>query len=321
MYHRDEFPAGEDNLGPNQSLLRGRDIGSDFSYQDGWSMYHGDTIPGFPVHPHRGFETVTIVRQGLVDHSDSLGLTARYGNGDTQWMTAGAGIQHCEMFPLVNTKRGNPLDLFQIWLNLPAAKKMCPPAFAMFWSENTPIKEVTNEKGQKVVVRVIAGAFGDLQGAAPPQDSWAADPENDVAILILTIPVGCSVTVPAARKAKANRAIYCISGSTVSVGVSEQVKKGFCCKLDATASLTLSAVDNDAEILLLQGVPIGEPVAQHGPFVMNTNEELSQAFSDFRRTRFGGWKWPRDDFAHPRETPRHCVYPDGRKEMPGSQPS
>ncbi len=98
-------------FGP-QALLAGREIGNDFVGLDGWSMYHGDVVPGFPVHPHRGFETVTIVRTGLVDHADSLGAAGRYGSGDVQWLTAGRGVQHSEMFPLFNPDRDNPLELF-----------------------------------------------------------------------------------------------------------------------------------------------------------------------------------------------------------------
>jgi redox-sensitive bicupin YhaK (pirin superfamily) len=320
VYHRDLFPEGQENLGPHPTLLRGRDIGSDFSYRDGWSMYHGDTVPGFPVHPHRGFETITVVRAGVVDHTDSLGLTARYSAGDTQWMTAGSGIQHCEMFPLLNRKSGNPLDLFQIWLNLPARNKMCPPAFAMHWSESSPVREsstTADSKQRKVLIRLVAGSLEGSQAAAPPPNSWATDPEHDVLIAVLTIPTGSSFTLPPARNSGATRAIYAISGEAVNVGqAGEQLKKGFCAKVDSTAVLLLAATGADAEVLVLQGVPIGEPVAHHGPFVMNTNEELSQAFADFRRTRFGGWKWPREDYTHSRETERHCVHPDGRKERP-----
>ena len=96
----------------------------DFAGADGWRMYHGSIVPGFPQHPHRGFETVTFVRQGFIDHSDSLGATARFGRGDVQWLTAGEGIVHCEMFPLLDREGPNPCELFQIWLNLPAADKM-----------------------------------------------------------------------------------------------------------------------------------------------------------------------------------------------------
>ena len=113
-------------------MLAGRNIGQDFAGKDGWSMYHGDTVPGFPSHPHRGFETVTIVRNGRIDHSDSLGATARFGGGDVQWLTAGKGIVHCEMFPLLHTDAPNPTELFQIWVNLPAKNKMAEPHFTMF---------------------------------------------------------------------------------------------------------------------------------------------------------------------------------------------
>lgn len=100
-------------MGPAASLA-GRSIGQDFAPNQPWRMYHGEHVPGFPAHPHRGFETVTIVTKGLVDHSDSLGAAGRFGFGDVQWMTAGKGVQHCEMFPLINQEQDNPLELFQI---------------------------------------------------------------------------------------------------------------------------------------------------------------------------------------------------------------
>src|SRR6188768_4302825 len=93
--------------------LDGRDLGQDFSALNGWNMYHGQIVPGFPQHPHRGFETVTYVRQGLIDHSDSLGAAARFGRGDVQWLTAGGGVVHSEMFPLLDREGDNPLELFQ----------------------------------------------------------------------------------------------------------------------------------------------------------------------------------------------------------------
>jgi redox-sensitive bicupin YhaK (pirin superfamily) len=132
----------------------GRNLGQDFTVKDGWRMYHGRVVPGFPSHPHRGFETVTVVRRGLVDHADSTGAAARYGGGDVQWLTAGSGIQHAEMFPLLARDRGNPLELFQIWLNLPAADKMAEPHFAMVWSRfraSSDAKEGTG--GSATVVR------------------------------------------------------------------------------------------------------------------------------------------------------------------------
>jgi hypothetical protein len=138
VHHVDAYPAGNESLGPADSLS-GRQFGADFSYLNGWSMYHGDVVPGFPQHPHRGFETVTVVRRGYVDHSDSLGATARYGEGDVQWLTTGAGIMHAEMFPLINPEGPNPLELFQIWLNLPPESKLVPAYFGMLWGEDIPL--------------------------------------------------------------------------------------------------------------------------------------------------------------------------------------
>src|SRR5687767_8549893 len=167
-------------MGPAASLA-GRELGQDFAGKDGWRMYHGDVVPGFPGHPHRGFETVTIVRRGLIDHSDSLGATARFGGGDVQWLTAGRGIVHAEMFPLVERTAANPLELFQIWLNLPAADKLCDPYFEMLWHEGIPTVTARDAHGRATRVTVVAGRLGDVQAPPPPPHSWAARPDADVA--------------------------------------------------------------------------------------------------------------------------------------------
>src|SRR5690349_21432198 len=137
VHHEDFYPAGNEQLGPNVSL-EGRELGQDFAGKDGFRMYHGEVVPGFPAHPHRGFETVTLVRRGFIDHSDSLGARARFGAGDVQWLTAGRGIVHSEMFPLLDPEQPNPVELFQIWLNLPRKNKLAQPHFSMLWSEHVP---------------------------------------------------------------------------------------------------------------------------------------------------------------------------------------
>ena len=122
VYHNDKYPKGN---GRNVHAPR---TGNGMDFNDGeYRMYHGKHIPGFPAHPHRGFETITATLQGFCDHCDSLGNAGRYGEGDCQFMTAGSGIQHSEMFPLVKSDQPNTLRLFQIWLNLPRADKMAPP--------------------------------------------------------------------------------------------------------------------------------------------------------------------------------------------------
>ena len=156
MYHNDAYPAGNNNLGPAASLT-GRNIGQDFEGKDGWRMYHGDVVPGFPQHPHRGFETVTIMRHGFVDHSDSLGATARFGPGDVQWLTAGKGIVHSEMFPLLRPDGPNPLELFQIWLNLPGADKFVQPHFGMLWDQTVPRITVHDSEERATQIVIVAG--------------------------------------------------------------------------------------------------------------------------------------------------------------------
>jgi quercetin 2,3-dioxygenase len=189
VHHEDKFPKGNDKLGPDASLA-GRHIGQDFIIKDGWRMYHGSTVPGFPEHPHRGFETVTVVREGIVDHADSLGAAGRYGNGDVQWMTAGKGVQHSEMFPLLNKNKDNPLELFQIWLNLPKKNKMVNAHFKMLWRESIHNYTHTDNNNKITTVEVIAGTLDGKKAPAPPPDSWAASPENEVAIWNIRIQAG-----------------------------------------------------------------------------------------------------------------------------------
>ncbi len=184
VHHKDAYPRGNGKMGPDASL-EGRRLGNDFTLKDGWRMYHGQEIPGFPQHPHRGFETVTIVLEGMVDHADSMGAAGRYGNGDVQWMTAGAGIQHCEMFPLIHEERDNPLELFQIWLNLPASDKFVEPYYKMLWKEDIPVHRVEDKDGRSTEITVVAGSIGDVAAPPPTPDSWAARTENEVAIWLI----------------------------------------------------------------------------------------------------------------------------------------
>src|SRR5688572_291768 len=197
-------------MGP-EAALADRQIGQDFSRKDGWSMYHGETVPGFPSHPHRGFETVTIVRKGLVDHSDSLGAAARFGGGDVQWLTAGGGIQHSEMFPLLNREGPNPAELFQIWLNLPRANKMVEAHFSMLWNDSIPRVVAKDESGRTTEITVIAGKLADAKVLPPPPKSWASSKDGDVAIWTIKMEPGASWTLPAALRGT-NRMLYFFEG-------------------------------------------------------------------------------------------------------------
>lgn len=313
VHHDDAYPQGNDALGPNASLA-GRSIGQDFAGKDGWRMYHGAVVPGFPQHPHRGFETVTIARRGYIDHSDSLGAAARFGQGDVQWLTAGKGIVHAEMFPLLRKDADNPVELFQIWVNLPAASKMVDPYFSMLWSGDVPNVNFTDAQGRKTTVTVVAGALGDVKPPAPPPNSWASEPDVDFAIWCIKLEAGATWTLPAANEEIA-RTLYFFDGKSLTVADATATSPtGFV--LAGEAAVELRAGETAVECLLLQAKPIGEPVAQHGPFVMNTREEIQQAFQDYQRTRFGGWPWPKDDPDHGRERGRFARHADGRVEEP-----
>lgn len=310
-HHDDAYPEGDGANAPSASL-DGRDIGQDFSGKDGWSMYHGSSVPGFPQHPHRGFETVTFVRRGLVDHSDSMGAASRFGRGDVQWMTAGKGVVHCEMFPLVHDDRPNPLQLFQIWVNLPAADKMVDPYFTMLWDAEIPRVDQVDDEGRTATATIIAGALGESRSLPAPPNSWAARAEADVAIWHLRFDAGASLELPPAAEGSL-RALYVFEGPQLSVG-GTVVGASTGAAVRSDEPVMLVAGDGQVEVMVLQGRPIGEPVAQYGPFVMNTQDEIMQAMRDYQATEFGGWPWPSPGPVHEPVTERFARHADGTVE-------
>jgi len=315
VYHQDTYPKGNALLGPDASL-NGRNLGQDFAGKDGWRMYHGRTVPGFPAHPHRGFETVTIMRSGYIDHADSLGAAARFGAGDVQWLTAGHGIVHSEMFPLLKLSAPNPLELFQIWLNLPKRSKMAQPYFTMLWSEDIPREVITDTTGAITEVTYIAGtpaARAIETSQQPPPDSWASDPAADLAIWTIRMSAGARWTVPAATSREPRRTLYLFKGDALVIA-GQPVPVQSAIEVDAGQAVEIVNGAVPSELLMLQGRPIGEPVAQQGPFVMNTEQELRQAYADYHRTHFGGWPWPDQAPVHGAERGRFARHADGRVE-------
>ncbi len=303
VYHLDHYPKGNEDMSPVASL-EGRNLGNDFVIKDGWRMYHGQSVPGFPSHPHRGFETVTIVNKGFCDHSDSLGAAGRFGQGDVQWMTAGRGVQHSEMFPLLNTDKDNPLELFQIWLNLPKANKFAEPHFKMLWSEEIPIVQSNG-----VRLKIIAGNYQGEHAPEPAPDSWAADKANDVAIWNVEMEPNSELQLPPSSS-DIQRTLYYYEGGEVHLNTTKlKVNQG--ADLNAEKSIRIKNGASTSYFLILQGKPINEPVAKYGPFVMNTEEEIHKAMQEYRLTQFGGWPWQYSDQVHSREKGRFAQYPDG----------
>lgn len=313
VHHDDAYPAGNEEMGPAASLA-GRNIGQDFEGKDGWRMYHGEVVPGFPQHPHRGFETVTVARRGYIDHSDSLGATARFGKGDVQWMTAGGGIVHSEMFPLLDRSGPNPAELFQIWLNLPPEDKLVEPHFTMLWSETIPVHKEHDAAGRETDITVIAGELAGLRPPAPPPHSWASRPDSHVAIWSIRMAERAAWRLPAAPRG-VNRTLYFFGGSSVELAGKRFSSHG-ALRLVPDVDVDLVAGDGLTELLLLQGRPIAKPVVQYGPFVMNSRPEIQQAVMDYQRTRFGGWPWPSDGPVHPRNAGRFARHADGKIEEP-----
>jgi len=313
VHHEDKFPKGNDEMGPENDYLKGRHLGDDFIIKDGFRMYHGKKVPGFPGHPHRGFETITVVRKGIVDHADSMGAAGRYGNGDVQWMTAGKGVQHSEMFPLIHKEKENTMELFQIWLNLPKKNKMVDPHFKMLWKEDIPNIKYTDANNKTTNIEVITGKIDTTKASSPPPDSWAADDKNEVAVWNIKMQAGATYVLPKASEG-INRTLYYYEGEGLKIS-DTTINKYSSVEVEANVNIELVAGNHETSILVLQGKPIGETVIQYGPFVMNTKEEINQAFEDYHKTQFGGWPWPKYDQVHDREKTRFAKHADGKEEV------
>ncbi len=228
---------------------------------------------GVGQHPHRGFETVTIVYQGEVEHRDSTGAGGLIGPGDVQWMTAAGGILHEEFHSQAFTERGGVLEMVQLWVNLPAKDKMAQPRYQTLVDAQIPAVALPDGAGQ---VRVIAGAFDGHQGPAQtftPVDVWDVRLTQGHAARFDT-PDGHTL------------AMVVLHG-TVLVNGKEVVREGQLVQFDRMGSGVEIEANSDATLLLLGGEPIDEPIVGHGPFVMNTEAEIVEAINDFNSGRFG----------------------------------
>ena len=230
-------------------------------------------------------------------------------------MTAGRGIVHCEMFPLVEQDKPNTVELFQLWLNLPKVDKMAEPHFSMFWSHTIPKITRRDTDGNEALITVVAGELDGQKAPTPPPQSWGARAESDLAVWTLQMDAHVEVTLPAAQ-AGSRRLLYFFAGESLSLD-GEIFEPPTAIEVQADLATTFKNGPKEGQILMLQGRPIDEPVAQHGPVVMNTRQELQQAFFDYHQTQFGGWPWQGPDPVHPREAGRFAKHADGRVEQMG----
>ena len=227
---------------------------------------------GVGEHPHRGFETVTIAYQGGVEHRDSAGNHGTIGPGDVQWMTAASGIVHEEWHEREFTRRGGTMEMAQLWVNLPAKHKMAAPAYQDIRSAQIPVVDV----GTGSSVRVIAGEFRGAKGPArtfTPINVWDARLKAGGRVE-LELPDG-------------HTALLAVLRGKVSINGGESAGPAELAILERAGTRVVLEAGEDATVLVLSGEPIDEPVVGHGPFVMNTPDEIRQAFSDFHSGRLG----------------------------------
>lgn len=229
--------------------------------------------PGVGQHPHRGFETVTIVYQGEVAHRDSTGQGGVIGPGDVQWMTAGAGIVHEEFHSPAFSQSGGTLEMVQLWVNLPAKDKMTQPSYQAILNEQIPAVSLPNDAGQ---VRVIAGEF---EGHKGPAHTFSA-----MNVWDLRLNQGSSITLNLPEGWTS--AVVVLHG-TVQVNGEALAREAQMVVLEQAGQTIVLEANSDATVLLLSGAPINEPIVGYGPFVMNTSQEINQAFNDFNSGKFG----------------------------------
>lgn len=228
---------------------------------------------GVGEHPHRGFETVTIVYDGEVEHRDSTGQGGVIGPGDVQWMTAAGGILHEEFHSQAFAQRGGRLEMAQLWVNLPARDKMRAPRYQALLSADIPQVSLPGDAG---TLRVIAGQYESARG---PAQTFTA-----VNVWDVRLGEGAQVTLP--LPAGHNAAVVALSGS-LTVG-DTALRSGQVAVLDRDGQDVALSAGEDAKLLVLTGEPIDEPIVGHGPFVMNSQAEIVEAFRDFQSGRFGG---------------------------------
>ena len=228
---------------------------------------------GVGTHPHRGFETVTIVYEGEVAHRDSTGAGGTIGPGDVQWMTAAKGILHEEFHSPAFARRGGALEMVQLWVNLPAKDKMAEAGYQTIVDADIPVLPLANDAGQ---LRLIAGEFAGASGPArtfTPIDVWD-----------LRLNPGKPVTLD--LHAGRNTALVILRG-TLLINGQEIARQGQLALFERDGRQVTLESNDDAKVLLLSGEPIDEPIVGHGPFVMNTEQEIHQAFADFQSGKFG----------------------------------
>lgn len=228
---------------------------------------------GVGVHPHRGFETVTISYKGMVEHHDSSGGGGVIGEGDVQWMTAAKGILHKEFHETNWSKRGGIFHVVQLWVNLPAANKMSEPKYQAIKKEDFGVFDLPNNSGK---VEIIAGNYNNISG---PASTFSP-------IHVMNLKLNAHAEVTCSFPKNYNTALLVIEGE-INVNSKEHIPTDHFALFENNAEEFKILAKEKSVVLLLSGEPFSEPISAHGPFVMNTRSEILQAFDDFNQGKFG----------------------------------
>lgn len=307
-HHEDDYPPGNRQQAPPLREISGRNLGRDYQLKLGFRMYHGKVVPGFPMHTHWGYETLTVPEIGYIDHFDTERIEGRFGFGDVQWVSASSKYEHCEMYPLADQENRNPNDITQIMINLPLEMKNRGNQVTTVWKNDVPTAH-----GDGWDAEVFCGDFGSASSESPNEISYAKR-ANGVRIVRITMSPRSKVTIDAAAEG-ATRNLYFISGKDAKV-LGEAVEYYNRLKLSNTEEIDIVNGEERSVFWLLEGRPIGQRMASFGPVTLEDLKEVRKGLDEIRRNEFLEWPWDVIDKAQPLGTQRFIRYPDGTEIRP-----
>lgn len=312
-HHEDDYPHGNRQQAPPLEEIAGRNLGRDYQKLLGFRMYHGKVVPGFPMHAHWGYETLTVPEIGFIDHYDTEGIQGRFGFGDCQWVSASSKYEHCEMYPLVNQEDRNPNDITQIMINLPLELKNKGNSVRTVWREDRKIVE-----GDGSRVEVFCGRFDDVSEESPNEVSYAKN-ANGVRILRIVLQPGARVDIDQAAEG-AVRNLYYVSGDSARIA-GEDTRYYSRLRFAGTGAFDIVNGDAESVMWLLEGRPIGQRMASFGPVTLEDLSDVRKAMDEIRINEFLEWPWDIIDKAQPLGTGRFIRYADGTDERPPEGPA
>lgn len=307
-HHHDNYPKGNSQLAPPLNTISGRNLGRDYQERMGFRMYHGRVVPGFPMHAHWGYETLTIAEKGFVDHFDTEGNHGRFGNGDMQWTLASSRYEHCEMYPLLDQENENPVHITQIVINLPLERKNKDIHVNNTWSEDIPIIKTEGSE-----VTLYCGEFQGRSLYSPNPTSWASA-DNSVRIMKIVLQPGASFSLNSLADG-IDRNVYFVSGDTATLE-GTKIKPWLRYKMKRSSPLNLINGIEESEFWILEGKPIGEKQANFGPVILKDLDEVRKSMDEIRIKEFQEWPWGVMDVTNPIDMGRELHRKDGTVERP-----